>query len=452
MQRLSVQQMAKLIIVLAAAIFLTSPAACSAQNVSVRLVWNYPDAKWLEVKCLQGEYTFVCNGRSQTVNSGDKIQIGQSGLVQYININHKPEVLQSAKIELKNLQGVFQVREPGKSWKSFRGSLEITREKLSWKLTNTLDREDYLKGVVPAEMSNAWADKGMEALKAQAVTARTYLVKNMDRSGYITDSPNIHQAYKGRSAEGRASEAVAATSGEILVDEKSGQPISVFYSAHNGGHTEVTENVWSNHDSHYESYADPYSRGIGGFTDSWFFLISAENLGKTYGLAPIKSVTLEKYDSGRVAQVQLKDWLGAGKTVKGSQFVNQFYPFDKDISREAFLGRLFTVSYLPAESSHAQGIIGLGEDRIKNRMTGDDNQAAKNSDREKNGPRLGYIKNSNEGISDTLSSFGIFKFQGSGWGHGVGMSQWGAYNMAINGLTYQDILGFYYKQMNIRKE
>jgi stage II sporulation protein D len=55
------------------------------------------------------------------------------------------------------------------------------------------------------------------------------------------------------------------------------------------------------------------------------------------------------------------------------------------------------------------------------------------------------LKSSNEGLSNEPREFGVFLFNGRGWGHGVGMSQWGAYNMAMKGYSYEDILAYYYK-------
>jgi stage II sporulation protein D len=134
-------------------------------------------------------------------------------------------------------------------------------------------------------MSNAWAVRGFEALKAQAVAARTYLIKNINANGIITDSPNIHQAYWGKTVEGEASRAVEATKGEILADVNTGKPISIFYSSHNGGFSEETQNVWQNHDPHYTAAPDPYSDGIGGMVNQWRFLVAADVLGRNFGLA-----------------------------------------------------------------------------------------------------------------------------------------------------------------------
>jgi len=70
----------------------------------------------------------------------------------------------------------------------------------------------------------------------------------------------------------------------------------------------------------------------------------------------------------------------------------------------------------------------------------------------KPGPLLSRLKSSNEGLSSEERNFGVFVFEGHGWGHGVGMSQWGAYNMAMQGYSYQEILNYYYKNTALIKK
>lgn len=67
-----------------------------------------------------------------------------------------------------------------------------------------------------------------------------------------------------------------------------------------GGIREKAENVWSNPDTHFSSHPDPYSKGMGGATDQWRFIIGADVLGKTFQLSSIQEVQLDKYPSGRV--------------------------------------------------------------------------------------------------------------------------------------------------------
>ena len=423
-----------LLIILLAVVLFFKPNICRADNVSVQLVWKFPEPYWLEIEIVQGSYNLNSDRLNLKLTSGDNIKIGRSGLYRFwqqgdqMTIIHKPELIFTAESD-----GVFRVREPGKEWLSYRGHITVAAQGIGWVLTNTLAREDYLKGVVPVEMSNSWAAQGMEALKAQAVAARTYLLKNMDRNNTITDSPNIHQAYSGKGVEGEASFAVEATAGEILVDRDSGQPIDVFYSSHNGGYSEVTEHVWLNHDPHYLAKPDSFSLGIGGAADSWRFLIAADILGSSFELAAIREVVLKKYPSGRVYEVILVDWLGNQKTVSGGEFVSKFYPYNRNLSEDCFLGKLFEVEFIYPSLPSLQELYSL--------------QLKKTSA----GPVLSRLLSSNDGLSDRERYFGIYVFNGRGWGHGVGMSQWGAYNMARLGYSYRDILNYYYHNTTLVK-
>lgn len=420
-------------------LFLLLPTICFAEEIKVELIWKFPESRWLELEVRQGGYKLNFNDEVLNLRTGEKISIGQSGLFHFLTKENQIIILDSPALKLTTFNnGIFRMREPGKDWVSYRGNLVLSKEDVFWKLLNILDSEDYLKGVVPIEMSNAWATKGFEALKAQAVAARTYLLKNMDTQNTITDSPDIHQAYWGRSVEGEASKAVEATAGEILVDSSTRQPISIFYSSHNGGHSEETQNVWENHDSHYTSEADLFSEGIGGSIDRWMFLIAADTLGQSFGLAPIREIQLKKYQSGRVFEVVLLDWLGGQKKVSGGEFVRKFYPYNQEISENSFLGRLFQIDYFFPKTD--------------NKLLVDFPGSIQQFENSSSGPVLSRLKSSNDGLSDKPRQFGVFVFNGRGWGHGVGMSQWGAYNMAMQGYSYEEILSYYYKNSVLEKK
>jgi len=412
-------------VLLAAALILGAlPQNAVAENVTVKLVWKFPEPAWLEIEVIQGTYTLNYDQNRLKLEKGQRLQIGRSGFYRFLARENAVQIVHDSRITLTaSAGGVFKIREPGKDAVSYRGDLTLEAKTQGWDLFNTLDSEDYLKGVVPIEMSNAWAAKGFAALKAQAVAARTYLLRNMDAQGVITDSPDIHQAYWGKTVEGEASRAVEATRGEILVDAFSGQPISIFYSSHNGGYTEETEHVWVSDDPHYRAKPDPFSQGIGGFIDNWSYSIAADALGKSFDLGPIRRIDLKKYASGRVYEVVLIDWLDREKKVSGGQFVSKFYP-QGELNKNSFLSRLFEVKYLypanpePLKIPGAITVLSSGQNQ---------------------GPKSGG------------SAYGTFVFNGSGWGHGVGMSQWGAYNMAQKGYTYQEILKYYYDNTRLVK-
>ncbi len=122
---------------------------------------------------------------------------------------------------------------------------------------NQLPIEQYLYGVVPHEMSNSFP---LEALKAQAVCARSYVMGYCSR--YSTRSYDIRdtssdQVYRGYASKNtRAIAAVDATAGQVLTYE--GNIIEAYYSASNGGQTERTGNVWENDLPYYTHADDPY--------------------------------------------------------------------------------------------------------------------------------------------------------------------------------------------------
>ena len=121
----------------------------------------------------------------------------------------------------------------------------------------TLSVEDYLLGVVPYEMSNSFP---LEALKAQAVCARTYALSHVRGDPYydLEDTTN-DQVFRGVNLTyGNAIQAVRDTAG--VVGTYKGELASCYYSASNGGQTELVENVWSGRGdwSYYQMTDDPY--------------------------------------------------------------------------------------------------------------------------------------------------------------------------------------------------
>jgi stage II sporulation protein D len=129
----------------------------------------------------------------------------------------------------------------------YRGYVEMAVNRSNrLTVTNVLHLEDYLRGVVPAELSpEAFPEK--EALKAQAVAARTYAMKRKGEfaaEGYDICATPACQVYRGVSVENRLSdEAVAETAFEVLTFD--GKPVDALYTSTCGGRTENAENVFS---------------------------------------------------------------------------------------------------------------------------------------------------------------------------------------------------------------
>lgn len=420
-------------------------AACQAKEISVELVWKYGQAGWVEIKVEEGDYRLIVDRTILKFPEGSCLQVGWGGWTPVLRINQAEfQVFKGSVLEIKGIEsGSLSVKTPEKEAAVYRGDLFLSWQSDHWQLINRLDSEDYLKGVVPMEMSNTWANGGgLEALKAQAVAARTFLIKHTNNGvKAITDSPDIDQAYAGKHVEGEASAAVEATCGEILVDEQSRQPIEALYSSHSGGYTEDAKNVWGNSDNNNLSHPDPYSEAVGGAANHWRFIISAPVLGSAFGLGPVQNIELDKFPSGRVKSVRMEDCFGLSKTIEGRTFVKQFYPYGQPIHKFALLGNFFEVQKIATgqgsfrESGRELGLIPLPGA----------------SEKEQGGPLLSKILSSSLGPSPDSQPFGVFVFNGRGWGHGVGMSQWGAYYMSQLGYNYKDILAFYYNNSLISK-
>lgn len=123
----------------------------------------------------------------------------------------------------------------------YRGALEFRPSGTSVQTANAVDLEDYLRGVISAEMPASWS---AQALEAQAVAARTYAVTtSVNGDGYTLYSDSRSQVYRGMAAETPSTDAaVAATRGQVVTYQ--GAPVVTYYSASSGGYTEDIQNVW----------------------------------------------------------------------------------------------------------------------------------------------------------------------------------------------------------------
>jgi stage II sporulation protein D len=145
----------------------------------------------------------------------------------------------------------------------YRGNLEFRPDGSGGVQTvNALGLDDYVRGVISAEMPASWST---QALEAQAVAARTYAITtDVDGNGFDLYPDTRSQMYSGVSAETPATNAaVAATSGKVVT--YGGQPAVTYFFASSGGHTESIQNVWpgASPEPWLVGVPDPYD-GAGG--------------------------------------------------------------------------------------------------------------------------------------------------------------------------------------------
>ena len=251
-------------------------------------------------------------------------------------------------------------------------------------VSNFLSLEDYIKGVVPYEMSSSWP---LEALKAQALCARTYAASNETKhrsQGFDICSTVDCQAYLGtKSATDVTDESVESTSNQYI--SYGGQLCSTLYSSSDGGATEDSENVFMTALPYLRGKKDPYEASIDFPNKSWTASYSNAEIGaklaaRGYSLSQIVSIEPTYTNVGNMNKLTFTDKDGKQVTITKDQ---------------------------------CRTVMGLNS--IHYTLT-------KRAD------------NPNQ-----------YDIVGGGWGHNVGMSQWGAYSMAkVHNKTANDIIQFYY--------
>jgi stage II sporulation protein D len=295
-------------------------------------------------------------------------------------------ILEGSKIAIDRWQASQLWIEPsdggfvfiGNRW--YRGRIKLSIADGGVAAVNTVDLEEYLYSVVGAEMSPSWP---LEALKAQAVAARSYALYQRNTRGnsvYDVGDTTSWQVYNGMEKEASTTiAAVEATKDQVLAYD--GKAIEAVFHSSAGGHTEDVENVWQE--------ARPYLRGVPAY-DS---------------VAPDYQWT-ETFSQGELSDL-----------IYGVGTVVQMSP-----ARTSPHGRVITMTV-----SGDGGTRTIGGDELRSAL------------------------NLRSTLFTVSSNGGTFTFSGGGFGHGVGMSQWGAYAMAGQGYSYQQILAHFYRNTTLSR-
>ena len=324
--------------------------------------------------------------------------------------------------------------------------------------------EEYVAGVVAAEMPAAFPE---EALKAQAVAARTYQVRQMQAAGSRAVLYDVGQAYLSEAEQkekwgegyalyaGKIHSAVRATAGEIMTYD--GEPILAAFHAQSGGRTEDAAHVWNT--------AVPYLRAVpepGEYGDnSWTKTLTLDELtallqAKGENIGTAKDIVITKISTGgRVQELQIVGTSGT-KTLTKEAIRTYFSSACGTLPSKMFTinGKGGTVTGGTSTSTKGglllaaarQGIVAKTEGALsylngkKLSVDVDAAQSAQNTD---NGAYAVYS------VSISTVANGKFVFSGSGSGHGVGLSQKGAQGMAQMGYDYKEILRHYYTGITI---
>lgn len=282
-------------------------------------------------------------------------------------------------------KGEMVLRWAGRKAKRYYGSFELVPFKGGVYLINHVDTERYLEGVLPGEIQTSWP---MAAVKAQAVLARTYaLYRRHERrnSAWHLKSGTADQMYLGKNRTDARARRAITETRGVVVSYK-GRLAQTFYHANCGGTTEDPGLLWDYGLPYYQVIDVPF--GYGDPRYFWETEVSYEQLGEVLEKAGLQSDRVERLE------------------------VHQRTPS----------GRAFD---LIVEGNRRQAML------------------AKDFRR-----HLGYTKLPSLKFDVTATETG-FLFSGQGNGHGVGMCQWAAKEMADKGYSFQEILHFFYRPINL---
>jgi len=317
---------------------------------------------------------------------------------------------------------------------SYRGHLEVRRiEGSDMTVINVLPLEEYIYGVVPYEIE---ASSHIEALKAQAVAARTYTVNSMGKHkkyGFDLCPTTSCQVYKGYSGEAESTNrAVDETKGKIVT--YNGKPAQIFYFSSSGGRTEDVKNVWGSDIPYLKSVEDKYESGKSRYYN-WESVYTSDEIkqiliGLKQDVGDILSINITKLsDAGRVTELVIKGTKGECTFVREacryrfSLLRSQWYRIttDADVT--------IAVSGTQQKKTTLGGMKVMTSKGVKTLNANQRNVKVKGSGG----------KNYTVPVVPTK-----YIFTGKGLGHAVGMSQEGAKGMAMAGFKYDEILQHYF--------
>lgn len=345
-------------------------------------------------------YLYDGNKKLAVINPGNTIECYNSSKFIAVKINGK-----------KFSDNYFHITPVDNSFikfndKSYKGSIILTLTDNSIGIINYIDLEDYLKGVIAKEMPLGEGMENLEALKALTICARTYATLRMQegKSFYDIFDDTRDQMYGGQNAENPISNrAVEETRGMLLLYKNN--PAIVFYSSTCGGHTTAVQNVFTDKEYPYlEGIIDgnePYCKISPRF--EWEEIYSKDDL-----IARLIDAALVKGNFNKIEKININSRFDCGR-------VNELEIILEDINGEEKFVKIY--------GNDIRGVLKTGN-----------------------------------GKSDLWSTlFDIEEYEnkilihGNGYGHGVGLCQWGAIYLSQNGWNYEDILEHYFPGTSVRK-
>ncbi len=314
-------------------------------------------------------------------------------------------------------------------------------------VVNYLTLEHYVYGVLNSELGYT---NPIEALKAQAVAARSFGELNIGKhaaDGFDFCSSTHCQVFKGFSGEYPSIiEAVDETRGEMI--RYNGEPVAAYYFKNSGGYTQNNEEVWSGSQPYLKSVKDEYSPSYPWNTSLSFDTIRTKLEAAGFQPGTVQSVSITaRNGTGAVSELKIQ---GSGATV----FLR------KDNIRIVLGATLVKSTMFELADSTTTGSSGWKiSSGISTIAPNDDvyvingSGSVKKLDSDEaygsNGSTAVKLGRGGSGTPVQTVTGGTAVFNGFGYGHGVGMPQDSAVEMAKQGFTYNEILKYYYTNIEV---
>ena len=393
----------------------------------------------------------------------------------------------------------FSGNEGAQTWfkgRKYYGMFEYGRDGAGVAVSNVVGMEEYIRGVIPYEMSPSWP---VEALKAQAICARTYAYANLGKhaaDGFdVCNSVDCQVYYGTGSANDRTDQAVAETYGMCIL--YGGELISAVYYSSNGGASENSENVWTKALPYLRAVRDDFERQTNVSHTDWTYELTLDDItailrarGNEF-TGNIVHAYAEYTDAGNIKSLTFIDAAGKKIVYTGERcrsvfnvsgynihvYSQRFIFEDKYAMRIESCDEITNVGAGSASAPSGGGTYGSVDVASSSVITsggavfgagkygaaapvlsasGTENQDTVTTISGASGFTMTSGAGSTSSGSVSAASLtvpatcsGTFVIRGSGNGHNVGLSQYGAKAMAELGYTYEQILHFYYTGISI---
>ena len=290
---------------------------------------------------------------------------------------------------------------------------------------NYVETEDYVKGVIPYEMSASWP---LEALKAQAICARSIALTSTKHAslGFDVCASTDCQVYQGHNrADANSDQAVDETVG--ICATVNGKAVGLFYFSSDGGATEDAANVWGGQYSYLVGKVDPYELTETPEKNAvWSVTLTPEQVTAKIravdaSFGTLQSIAVSKLTTvGNVLEVTAVDTTGKSVVIAKAKCRSTFGLNSQRYTITPIGGKSVQQNTTITPTSIGAGVLS------------------------------GFQQAMSGGTTSTTGATS-YTFSGTGWGHHVGMSQYGALAMAKQGKTYAEILNFYFTGITLSK-